>query len=190
MSYLCAVAKCTLCHGRKGKRECRAHPDLICSLCCGQVRSPDVCDGCSYYQSPVRRYDDLPRFSTHDMQDPALQDLALPIEAAVCSLDRERGFRLTDAQAIQIFELLLDVYAFGDSWESVSARSQALGCDAVLDTVERELQSHDRTAVAKVLTTVRRMACRRAEGGRQHLDFLQDFCGPSPRSGGGRFVDD
>jgi hypothetical protein len=29
-----------------------------------------------------------------------------------------------------------------------------------------------------VLVTVRRMACRRADGGRQHLDFLQELCGP------------
>jgi len=38
------------------------------------------------------------------MQDPTLQNLARPVEAAVCHVDRERGFRLTDAQAIQIFD--------------------------------------------------------------------------------------
>ena len=183
------MAKCSLC-GRKGKRTCQAHPASICPQCCGQVRKLGVCDGCSYYQGPLRRYDDLPRFSTHEMQDLTLQDVARPIEAAVCYVDREHGFRLTDAQAIQIFELLLDVYVFGDSRESVSARSRELGCDYVLDAVADELRSHDSTDVAKVLVTVRRMACRRADGGRQHLDFLQEMCGPHRPSGGGRYVDD
>jgi hypothetical protein len=138
----------------------------------------------------VRHYDDLPRFSTREMQEPTLQDVARPVEAAVCYVDQERGFRLTDAQAIQIFELLLDVYVFGDSRESVSARSRELGCDCVLDAVADELRSHDSSDVAKVLVTVRRMACRRADGGRQHLDFLQDMCGTHHPSGGGRYVDE
>jgi hypothetical protein len=112
------------------------------------------------------------------MQDPTLQGVARPIEAALCHVDQEQGFRLTDAQAIQIFELLLDVHVFGDSRESVSGRSRELGCDYVLDAVADALHLHDPTDVAKVLVTVRRMACRRADGGRQHLDLLQDLCGP------------
>jgi hypothetical protein len=106
-----------------------------------------------------------------------LQEISFPIEAGVCRLDRERRFAMTDAQAIAIFELLLDLYAFGDARETLSPRIAELDCGDVVDLLERELQRHDRAIVAKVLGAVRFVACRRAIGGRHHLDVLHCCCG-------------
>lgn len=122
-----------------------------------------------------------------------LQKIAFPAEAGVCSLDRDRGLTLTDARAIAIFELLLDLYAFGDSREALAGRIHELGCETVVDLVERELKpyDHDRATIAKVLSTVRFVACRRASGGRHHMNVLQQVCGAFVTTGVGlRILDD
>jgi hypothetical protein len=181
------MSKCPICGSRKGKRQCQAHGALVCSLCCGTSRAPTACHGCGYFKAPERRYGDLPRYSTQEMdQSPELQALAFPVEAAVCSLDRERHFTMQDAQAIAIFEVLLDLYAFGDAREAVAARIAALNCVGVVDLVERELDGFDRATIAKVIAAVHFVTCRRAAGGRHHLDVLQRYCGSFVRSGVGR----
>ena len=120
-----------------------------------------------------------------------LQKIAFPVEAAVCTLDREHQFKLQDAQAIEIFEVLLDIYAFGESRETVSPRIGALQCGSVLDLVERELRPYDRATIAKVLATIRYVARRRADGGRHHLEILHRYCGSFVRPGVGlRILDD
>jgi hypothetical protein len=171
------MSKCPICGSRKGKRQCRAHSALVCSLCCGTSRIPTACEGCTYYRAPERRYGDLPRYSAQEMGASAeLRSISLPIEAGVCQLDRERQFTMQDAQAIAIFELLLDLYAFGDSRETLAAQIAALDCGRIVDLAERELQIYERTQVAKVIASVRFTACRRAEGGRHHLDLLHQYC--------------
>jgi hypothetical protein len=90
-----------------------------------------------------------------------------------------------------MFEILLDIYAFGDSRETVSPRIRALECGSVFDLVDRELRSYDRVTIAKVLATIRHVACRRADGGRHHLEILQRYCGAFVKPGVGlRILDD
>jgi hypothetical protein len=120
-----------------------------------------------------------------------LQRISFPVEAAVCSLDREREFEMTDAQAIEVFEVLLDRYAFEDSPETIAPRVASLGCRSVVDLVERELCSDDRATIAKVIAAVRFVACRRAAGGRHHLEILHRFCGSFVSTGVGlRILED
>jgi len=178
MAYASVMSKCPVCGSRKGKRQCQAHGALVCSLCCGTSRAPTACHGCVFYKAPERRYSDLPRYSTQEMEDSTeLQEISFPAEAAVCLLDRERQFALQDTQAITIFEILLDLYAFGDARAAVAPRIAALDCGSVVDLVERELRPYDRATVAKVIAAVRFVACRRAAGGRHHLDVLHQYCG-------------
>ena len=192
MAYAFGMSKCSVCGSRKGKRQCQAHGGLVCSLCCGTSRTPTACQGCSFYQAPERRYGELPRYSAKEMEESKeLQEISFPVEAAVCSLDRDRGFVLQDAQAIAIFELLLDLYAFDDSRDTVAARIAALDCGSVVDLVERELRTYDRATVAKVISAVRFVACRRASGGRSHLDMLHRYCGSFVTKGVGlRILED
>ena len=178
MAYALVMSKCPVCGSRKGKRQCQAHDGLVCSFCCGTSREPTACCGCAFYKAPQRRYGDLPRYSTQEMEDSTeLQEISFPVEAGVCLLDRERQFALQDTQAIAIFELLLDLYAFGDSRETVALRIAALDCGSLVDLVERELRTYDRAIAAKVIAAVRFLACRRADGGRHHLDVLHHYCG-------------
>ena len=178
------MAKCLVCKDRKGKRQCRARSAPICSPCCGTIRSAEACGDCGFFKPPSRKYDHLPRYSTQEMHDSErLQRMSFPVEAAVCLADRERGYAMTDQQAIAMFELLLDLYAFGDTRESLADRIRELGCEKVLEIVERELAGQPRDDIAKVLGTARFTACRRDGGGRQHLDVLQEYCGAFVRTG-------
>jgi len=127
---------------------------------------------------PRRDYDALPRCTTDEMDESdELDGISFPIEAAVCSLDRERRFTMLDSQAIAIFELLIDLYVFGDPEEAVAGRVRELGCQSVLDIVRRELAGCDPEKVAKVLGVVRLVACRRNRGGRSHMNVLQEYNG-------------
>ncbi len=73
----------------------------------------------------------------------------------------------------------------------MSPRISALRCGSVLDLVERELRPYDRATIARVLATIRYVACRRADGGRHHIEILHRFCGSFVRPGVGlRILDD
>lgn len=176
------MSKCPVCASRKGKRACRLHGAPVCPACCGSTRESASCQGCAFYQDPVRRYRDLPRYSAGDLE--ASDDLlmiAYPVESGICAIDRERGLSMRDTEAIAIFELLLDRWAFGDAPESLAPRIAALGCGDYFDGVERELAGRDRETVAKVLAAVHFVACRREAGGREHLNLLQSTAGRSRR---------
>jgi hypothetical protein len=171
------MSKCARCGERKGKRLCKVRSALICPVCCGEAREAEACAGCEFYRPPVRNYGALPRRSTHDVSESeGLQGISFSVEAAVCRLDDERDRKMTDAQAIEIFDLLLDLYAFADPAEVVLAKARALGCETVIDSVRSKLRGLDHAAVAQVIATVRFTACRRASGGRQHLELLHSFC--------------
>jgi hypothetical protein len=183
---------CPICTSRKGKRPCKAHGAPVCSACCGTSRSPEACAGCSFFKTPARKYDSLPRFSTQQMEgSELLGEISFPVEAAMCSLDRERRFTMRDAEAIEIVEVLLDLYAFGDSPKAVAPRVAALGCQSVVDLVQRELARQDREVVAKVLGAVRFVARRRACSAWHHLDVLHQLVGSFVSPGVGlRRLDD
>ena len=185
LDYVLPMIKCAICGTQKGKRLCRLRPGLICPVCCGEARQPDACGDCEFYRPPVRSYGALPRHSAERMSDSTdLQGICYPVEAAICSLDRERDCQMRDAQAIAILELLLDFYAFADPEDTVIAKARALGCEEVLEAVRSKLRGLDHAPVAKVIATARFTACRRASGGREHLDLLHHFCdlgiGPNP----------
>jgi len=113
---------------------------------------------------------------------PRLQSLCFPVEAAVCLLDRERDYRMKDDEAIAVFELLLDLYAFGDTKEALAERIRELGCGRVVEIVERELAGEPREDVARAIGTARFTACRRNDGRRAHMTVLQQCCGTLVRS--------
>ena len=175
------MAKCVECSKRKAKRLCSVRDGWICSQCCGTLREADTCGDCTFYKPPARDYDSLPRCSTADMEaSDRLLQIAYPIEGGLCALDRSLDFGLNDAQAIEIIELLLDLYAFDDSLESLADRIQPLGCESLLKRIQRELIAFPREDIAKVLGAVRFVARRRARHGRDHLDHLQAFIRPQP----------
>lgn len=186
------MAKCPVCNDRKGKRQCRARSASICPPCCASIRDASACGDCGFFKPPARDYDHLPRYSSQEMLDAErLQRMSFPVEAAVCLADRESGYKMRDEQAIAMFELLLDIYSFGETKEGLAERIRTLGCGKVVEIVGRELAGQPRDEIVKVLGTARFTARHRDTGGRQHLDVLQEYCGAFVRTGVGirRFKD-
>ena len=96
------MAKCTKCESRKGKRKCLATDTFICSLCCGEYRTEEKCQGCSYYKEPKlnRNYKSAPHFSLSMMSIlDNLQDQANVLESAFCRLDEDLKNNFNDNDA-------------------------------------------------------------------------------------------
>ena len=168
------MSKCNICNSRKGKRKCKSRDGFICSECCGAIRQPEHCQGCVFYQSSARNYRQLPRYSKEDMSSsPNLQQIAFPVESSLCVFDRESGHTLSDEQAIDIIETVLDVICFGDSLQDHTDKIERLGFQNVLASIMRKLDKFDKADAAKVIPTVWHLAKNRASGGRHHMDFLQ-----------------
>ena len=111
------MAKCSICHSRKGKRKCMAEDSFVCSLCCGQSRNPDKCTGCSYYKdvSHNKNYRKVPFYGTQQMSDSMeLQDISNVVESILCGFDIEAEDEFTDKVALQLLELAFDKYHFKD----------------------------------------------------------------------------
>ena len=172
------MAKCSLCNSQKGKRKCLVSSTLICSLCCGTSRSTDMCTGCSYYQKPKRKYNDLPKFTTVQMEkNTELENCANVIEGALCSYDIELENTLKDKEAIKILELLLDKYHFLD--EKLETDDQLLmsGFDCVEKAITKDLPGIEKGILVKTIGVIRFVANRRTKFGREYMSIIHQYVG-------------
>ena len=180
------MAKCALCNSRKGKRECRMVNAPICSLCCGQSRKYETCEGCSHYRDVQsnRRYSGIPKFSTAEMNaDMELQSYANTIEATLCLWDQTSPTRLRDDTALRVLELLLDRYHFRDENVSVTEAVLFKGLEKVTNSINQDLADVPEEVIAKVIGVVYFVAKRRSKGGREYLDFIHQLVGVRVGSG-------
>jgi hypothetical protein len=176
------MSKCFVCNSKKGKRPCLLSEIPICTLCCGQTRKKEVCEGCSFYSDPVeekRKYNSAPTFSTQQMADNfRLQDQANVIEAALCKFDYANSFNLQDEVAIQILELLLDKYFFQDEAPRCSDRLILEGVNSVVIDIKNNLASISGETLVKILSVIYTVAKRRGKlGGRPYFDFIKEYVG-------------
>jgi hypothetical protein len=128
----------------------------------------------------VRKYEHIERFSPDefDMMGDHLHEIGFPIESALCALDRDRGFSMSDRDAITILELLIDKYIFEDDEELLWSRIDELGCANVVDAADTVLTACDFQDFKKVLGLLRHVAVRRLDvSGRRHMNMLQHFIG-------------
>jgi hypothetical protein len=153
---------------------------LVCSLCCGEHRRAEACQGCVYYKEvgPVRRdYRVVPRFSPETMQaDWGLQDISNAIESALCLWDQsfERG--LNDDSALKVLELLLDHYYFKEAASLTEALIKT-GYQMVLDVIRNDLSDIPEETIIKILGAVYFVAKRRARGGRDYFEVIHKYVG-------------
>ena len=172
------MAKCTLCNSRKGKRKCLVSDSMICSLCCGTSRSEDACMGCSYYQKPERKYNEVPKFTTMQMdKDTQLADCSNVIEGALCSYDIELENKLQDRDAIKILELLLDKYHFSDGKIENEDPLLLSGFNCVEKAIIKDLAKIDKEILVKILGVVRFVANRRTKLGREYMTIIHQYVG-------------
>lgn len=177
------MAKCTICNSRKGKRKCKATETFICSLCCGESRTEEQCDGCSFFKSAAvtRNYRSVPHYTTEQMavnQD--LEDVANVIESTLCWVWVNDPQNVNDRTAARLVELMIDSYHFND--EAPQADSPVLenGFRLFVQNTGKTFAQLHSEEVVKVLAAVYRSIQRRTVGGTSYLQFVSQFTGINP----------
>ena len=174
------MAKCLICNSRKGKRKCIVQEGLICSLCCGESRSVDKCEGCSYYKDMklIRNYKKVPHFPVSQMSDDIdLQDSANVIESAICQFDDEQNGILTDKNIIRIVELLLNRYHFKDEDLTIENKLEENGFILIDRAIKEDLSLLSSEELTKLLGTIYRSIRRHHVGNREYIDFIYKHVG-------------
>ncbi|EIC19399.1 hypothetical protein Thi970DRAFT_04918 [Thiorhodovibrio frisius] len=178
------MAKCPICQSRKGKRKCLIVDNLICSQCCGDTRTGEACVGCVFYQKPIRKYTDVPAYSTLEMDNSMeLASYGNSIEGALCAYDIENDRKLKDSDAIKIIELLIDKYHFQD--QSIGEQSEliAKGFNHVDQSIVEDLEDVNNEQIVKVLGVIRFVAKRRTQLGREYMNVIHQYVGQRVASG-------
>jgi len=172
------MAKCTICNSKKGKRHCSATDTLICSLCCGNTRKPDLCLGCGFYQKPKRKYGDVPAYSVSEMDgNMELEAYGNAIEGALCSYDVENNNKVRDNDAIKIIESLIDIHYFKDTPTTTGDQIVVNGVNYVEEVIKKDLQELSDEIIVKILGVIRFVAKRRTKTGREYMDIIHRYVG-------------
>lgn len=174
------MAKCTKCQSRKGKRKCLATDTFICSSCCGENRTAEKCQGCSYYKESrlSRNYKSAPHFALNMMSNlNSLQDQANVIESAFCRLDEELENNFNDNDLIRLAELLLDHYHFNDNELKFKNELEKDGFSFISSVIKKDLKNFSKENTAKIIGTIYRSIKRHTSGKREYLDFIQQNVG-------------
>ncbi len=173
------MAKCPICNSRKGKRECliqENNNNMICSLCCAEIRQEENCFKCEFYKRPKRQYNEVPAFSTMEMQDDfELISYANSVEGALCAYDNEN--KLSDSDAIRIIEMVIDKYYFND--QHIEEKEQIIinGFNYVKNVISLDLEELSDEKIVKLLSVIRFVAARRTRKGREYIDFIHENVG-------------
>lgn len=167
------MAKCLICKARKGKRKCLQSGEMICSLCCGQTRTSDTCQGCSFFKTQERKdYHKVPHF---EMQEIArysdLQDLAELVERTIAQVDMRMDTGLDDDMARCLLERLLDKYHFGGGIVCSDPLEQE-AVDLFFEIIANELEYVADDKLARVLGAIHRSVKRRTDGKRAYVNFI------------------
>ena len=181
------MAKCTICKSKKGKRKCQIDGTFICSLCCGQKRNAIECAGCSFFKdiSLSRNYRKVPFCGTEHMANSMeLQDIANVIESTLCSFDLKNEATFTDKTALTLLELLFDHYHFHDAELNFENPMLKAYFDELLQIIKQDLQNVLEEQLVKVLGAIYRSSQRRTNGGKEYLQFTQQYVGVRLGRGG------
>jgi len=176
------MAKCAICDSRKGQRTCKMAGAMVCSICCGQHRQKEACQGCTYYRDvpikPTRDYRDVPRYSTQTMEDDLeLQSYAHMIESALCLWDRLMNGTLNDNSALRVLERLLDRCYFKDDTADTLEEPLRRGFEIVWSAINEDLADISNDKLVKILGVIYFVARRRARGGRDYFHVIHQYVG-------------
>ncbi len=180
------MARCPVCHSRKGKRQCLITNEFVCSLCCGETRKDDLCEDCVHYRSPKlrRKYHDIPGYSVPEMDaNGELQGYGNIIESALCAFDRFSEHTLGDEVILRVLALLLDDYHFNDTDIVCEDKTVEEGYKRLVRAIEEDLPDISDEIITKIISTIYFVARRRTEGHREYLDFIHSYIGSRIASG-------
>ncbi|MDD2462714.1 MAG: hypothetical protein PHI97_01830 [Desulfobulbus sp.] len=179
------MATCSICSARKGKRKC-LKGGMVCSQCCGETRSSEICATCSFLSSgPAKKnYRSVPYFETSELSHSiVLEEISRVIESALCTFDVQGKGAYTDNTAMRLIELLLDVHHFKDCSPSVEDDALATMFAEMRQVIALDLKDVAEDDLVKVLAAIYRSILRRTNGGNAYLTFIRRYVGSRLGSG-------
>ncbi len=180
------MAKCSICSTRKGKRKCKINETFICSLCCGQTRNTATCEDCSFIKNATqnRNYRKVPYYETNQMSDSMeLQDISNSVESILCGFAVQYNEQFNDKTAIRLLELFFNKYYFKDLELKFGTTDEKEQFNEIVAIVEQELSSIPKDQWIKTIASIYRSIQRRTNGGREYLQFAQQYVGARIASG-------
>jgi len=89
----------------------------------------------------------------------------------------ESDDEFTDKTALSLLELAFDKYHFQDSEKSLDKSPLKAQLEQMIKLIENDLPDISNEEILKVLATIYRSIQRRTNGGREYLDFVQQYVG-------------
>jgi len=127
-----------------------------------------------------KNYNDVPAYSVSEMDgNMELEFFGDVIEGALCSYDIKVGNKLKDNDAIRIIELLIDRYHFKDQQIDTDSQIVTEGVNHVQKAVKKNLQEINNENIVKLFGVIRFVAKRRTKVGREYMDIIQKYVGPT-----------
>jgi hypothetical protein len=105
------------------------------------------------------------------------EDISEVIESTLATFDYEMGDQMSDHDAIQIIELLLDVYYFREDFTTLENPLINEGCGRVLNAIQENLTHVDHGELSKILGAIWFVAKRRTTGKREYLQIIRQYVG-------------
>jgi hypothetical protein len=108
-----------------------------------------------------------------------LQDISDVVESTLCALEFESEESFTDKTAARLIELYLDKYHFHFKDPELTFNNPALEVmfHRMSEIFDQELLNIEEDKFLKVLASVYRSIQRRTNGGKEYLQFAQQFVG-------------
>jgi len=174
------MSKCTICNSRKAKRKCKAEDSFICSLCCGETRKIEKCDGCLFYKESLsrRNYRNAPYFPVKQMaHDFNFQDNANVIESTICQFDTKVGRIIDDNIVLRLTELLLDKYHFNDKEIKFVNELEERGFNLIDGVIQQEMSNLPPEDLSRIIGAIYRSIARHTTGKREYIEFIHEHVG-------------
>jgi hypothetical protein len=106
-----------------------------------------------------------------------LEDISHVIESILCKLEFESEEHFTDITASKLIEIYFDKFHFKDSDINFSNATQRDQFNQILQVVKQDLPNVQEEQLVKVMAAVYRSIQRRTNGGREYLQFAQQYVG-------------
>jgi antitoxin component HigA of HigAB toxin-antitoxin module len=112
-----------------------------------------------------------------------LESYGNSIEGALCTYDEENENKLSDHDAIQIIESLIDIYHFKDQRTKEESPLVLNGIKYLDNVIKEDLNNLNEEVLVKILGVIRFVAKRRTKNGREYMNIIHQYVGQRIVSG-------
>ena len=112
-----------------------------------------------------------------------LESYGNSIEGALCAYDEENENKLSDHDAIQIIESLIDIYHFKDQHIKEDNILVSNGIKYLNNAISEDLNDLSEDVLVKLLGVIRFVARRRTKNSREYMNIIHQYVGQRIASG-------